>query len=313
MNKSVKPVKLSVIVLNYNSGHYLSDCLQSLCHSRLNDKVEIILVDNASTDQSFSLAQKVKNKHPKLSLKFLPLKKNLGFSAGNNRGLKLSDPQGPYVLFLNPDTIVHKNTLQKTITFLDKNPQASALTCKIILKKTGQLQPECHRGFPTPWRSLCYFSGLTRLFPHSKIFAGYFLGHLDKNKTHQIEACVGAFLAIRRKVGQTIGWWNENYFMYGEDLDLCWQLHQKNYQLFYYPHTSIDHFQGVSSGIKKTSQNISPATRSTKIKSAKATTQAMRIFYQNNLLPNYPRFVQKLVLVGINILEKIRVAQTKYL
>ncbi|MBU3935358.1 glycosyltransferase family 2 protein [Patescibacteria group bacterium] len=313
MKKSVNPPKLSLIILNYNSGRYLSDCLQSIYQSKLKTNIEIIVADNASTDNSLNQAQKNKTKHPHISLKFVPLKKNLGFATGNNGGLKHTDPKSPYVLFLNPDTTVNKNTIQKTIDFLDKNPQASALTCKIILKKTGQIQPECHRGFPTPWRSLCYFSGLAKLFPHSKFFAGYFLGHLDKNKTHQIEACVGAFLAVRRTVGQAVGWWNENYFMYGEDIDLCWKLRQKNYRLFYYPHTSITHFQGVSSGIKKTSQDISTATRSTKIKAAKATTEAMRIFYQNNLLPSYPRFTQKLVLTGINLLENIRVFKAKYL
>jgi len=315
MNKSVKQVKLSIIILNYNSGHYLADCLQSISRSKLKDNIEIIVADNASTDDSLLKIKKLKNylKIRNLKLKIVLNSQNLGFAAGNNRGLAHSHSKSPYVLFLNPDTLVSKNTLQKTINFLDKNPQASALTCKIILKKTGQIQPECHRGFPTPWRSLCYFSGLTRLFPHSKVFAGYFLGHLDKNKTHPIEACVGAFLAVRRNVGQTIGWWNEKYFFYGEDLDFCWQLHQKNYQLFYYPHTSIVHFQGISSGIKKTSQNLSGATRSTKTKVAQASTEAMRIFYQNNLLPNYPRFTQKLVLAGINLLEKIRVFKAKFL
>lgn len=314
MNKSVKSTKLSLVILNYNSDRYLTDCLQSIYHSRLKDNIDIVVVDNASSDSSIILAKKVKANNSRiLDTKYLILNTNLGFSAGNNRGLKVTNPNSPYVLFLNPDTIVSQNTLQKTIDFLDKNPKASAATCKIILKRTGRLQPECHRGFPTPWRAFCYFSGLTRLFPKSKIFAGYFLGHLNKSRTHQIEACVGAFLAIRRPVGQTIGWWNENYFMYGEDLDLCWQLRQKNHQLFYYPHTSILHFQGISSGIKKTSQNISPATRSTKIKSAKATTEAMRIFYQNNLLPTYPRLIQKLVLIGINLLENIRVFQAKYL
>ena len=314
MNKSVGSAKLSLVILNYNSGRYLSDCLQSIYRSHLKDNIDIVVVDNASSDSSIILAKKVKaNNSQILNTKYLILNTNLGFSVGNNKGLKVTNPNSPYVLFLNPDTIVSKNTLQKTIDFLDKNLKASAMTCKIILKKTGQLQPECHRGFPTPWRAFCYFSGLTRLFPKSKIFAGYFLGHLDKSKTHQIEACVGAFLAIRRSIGQTVGWWNEKYFFYGEDLDLCWQLRQKNYQLFYYPHTSIVHLQGISSGLKSQTKKLSPVSRQTKIKVAKASTQAMRIFYQNNLLPQYPRLTQKLVLTGINLLEKLRVFQAKYL
>jgi len=314
MNKFVESAKLSLVILNYNSGRYLSNCLKSIYHSHLKNNIAIVVVDNASSDASITMAKKVKNKNPQiLNTKYLILDTNFGFAAGNNRGLKVTNPNSPYVLFLNPDTIVSKNTLQKTIDFLDKNPKASAMTCKIILKRTGQLQPECHRGFPTPWRAFCYFSGLSRLFPTSKIFAGYFLGHLDKNKTHRIEACVGAFLAIRRPIGQVIDWWNEKYFFYGEDLDLCWQLRQKNYSLYYYPHTSITHFQGVSSGIKKISKEISTASHQTRVKVAKASTEAMRIFYQNNLLPQYPRLTRKLVLTGISLLEKIRVFQAKYL
>ncbi|RLC35227.1 hypothetical protein DRH14_01375 [Candidatus Shapirobacteria bacterium] len=313
--KNKQPIILSTIILNYNSGDYLLKSTQSLYKSKLKDFIEIIVVDNASTDRSFQQLFKFKNNlsHPKIKLKFLALNKNLGFSTGNNRGLKKINSKSKYVLFLNPDTTVNPNTIQQSINFHQKNPQVDASTCKIILAKTNQTQPECHRGFPTPWRSFCYFSGLSKLFPKSKLFSGYFLGHLNRNKVHQIEACVGAFLMVKKSIGQKINWWNQKYFFYGEDLDFCFQLKKHNFKLYYNPNCQITHYQGISSGIKQQSKKLSQASRQTKIRSAKASTQAMRIFYQLNYFDNYSNLTKFIVNQAINLLEKYRVFKAKYL
>lgn len=306
-------IDLSIIILNYNSGDYLSKCLHSLDKSKIgNYKIEVIVVDNASSDTSFLVPQK-EFKSNKLDIRFLPLKTNLGFAAGNNRGVKEISPKSKYVLFLNPDTLVDSNTLSHMIALFSNNKNIDAATCAVTLALTNSLQPECHRGFPTPWRSFCYFSGLSRLFPNSKIFGGYFLGHLDKTKLHPIEACVGAFLMVRKDVGKSIGWWNEKYFFYGEDLDFCYKLFKKGYRLYFDPNCNITHFQGISSGIKKQSQKFSKASRETKIRSAKASTSAMRIFYQENYFGSYPKITKTLVMAGINMLEQIRVFKAKYL
>ncbi len=307
------PVDLSIVILNYNSGTYLQKCLQSLKRSHLKKyQAEIIVVDNQSTDNSYKLA-KANFKSVKFTSTFLSLQKNLGFAAGNNQGVKIIHPKTKYVLFLNPDTLVEKNTLSHMINLFDSNQKVDAATCAVILALNGKLQPECHRGFPTPWRSFCYFTGLSRIFPKSKFFNGYFLGHLDVRTLHPIEACVGAFFMIRKKVGDTIGWWNEEYFFYGEDLDLSYKLHQNGFRLYFDPNCQIIHFQGVSSGIKKQSQKITQASRETKIRSALASTNAMRIFYQENLLDNYPKTIRLFVLSGIKILEIMRVLKAKYL
>ncbi len=306
----LKKIDLSIVILNYNSAGFLNRCLKSIAKSKLgNYRIEIIVVDNASTDKSLKLAQKNKS----IPVKYLKLKKNIGFAAGNNQGVKAVNPKTKYLLFLNPDTIVQSKTLKTMIEFFDHNSNVSAATCYIKLAKTGQMQPECHRGFPTPWRSFCYFSGISKIFPKSKFFNGYFLGHLDTTKTHPIEACVGAFLMVRKEVGQKINWWNEKYFFYGEDLDFCYQLYQKKYQLFFNPHCQITHFQGISSGIKSQSQKLSSADRQTKILSAKSSTQAMKIFYQENLFSKYNRPTRYLVLGGIKLLEFKRLFKAKYL
>ena len=301
---------LSIIILNYNSADYLKKCLESIKKSDFGKySHEIIVADNNSTDNSIKLAQSINIQN----IKYLLLKTNKGFAHGNNQGLTATNPKSKYILFLNPDTQVKKDTFRKMIEFFNQNNQVDAATCKIDLVMTKQMQPECHRGFPTPWRSFCYFSHLSKLFPKSKLFSGYFLGYLDTNSIHPIEACVGAFLMVKRKVGQSIGWWNEKYFFYGEDLDFCYQLHQKGFNLYFYPHTKIYHFQGISSGIINKSKHLSKATRDTKVMIAKASTQAMRIFYQQNLFPNYNFFTRSLVMLGVKLLEIKRVFKAKYL
>jgi GT2 family glycosyltransferase len=305
---------LSVIVLNYNSGTYLNSCLESISKSSLGKYlVEVITVDNCSTDNSFNLAKSGKYSNQNINFIFIKAEKNNGFAAGNNFGLKKVSLSSRYVLFLNPDTTIDPDTLKGMVDFFNENPKVDAATCSITLAATGKMQPECHRGFPTPWRSFCYFSGLSKLFPNSKIFSGYFLGHLNKDSIHEVEACVGAFLMVKRNVGNKIGWWNEKYFFYGEDLDFCYKLKHNKYRLFFNPNYKITHFQGISSGIKPGTIKISQANRLTKIRSAHASTQAMRIFYKENLLKNYPFPLRILVMFGIKLLEIQRLIRAKYL
>ena len=301
---------LSVIILNYNSADYLKKCLESITKSEVgNYKYEVIIVDNNSTDDSVKLAKTISFPN----FKYLELKDNKGFAHGNNQGLNEINPKTRFVLFLNPDTLVEKDTFKKMIDFFDQNKKVDAATCQINLALTGKMQPECHRGFPTPWNSLCYFAGLSKLFPHSKIFSGYFMGNLDKTVAHKIDACVGAFLMVKKEAGDKIKWWNEKYFFYGEDLDFCFQLKQNNFNLYFNPDCKITHFQGVSSGLISKSQHLSQASRETKIITAKASTEAMRIFYRENLFSHYSAPIRFLVLFGIKILELKRVFKAKYL
>jgi hypothetical protein len=304
---------LSVIILNYNSADYLKKCLESINKSDIdNYRYEVIIVDNFSTDNSIELAQNFTDSHLQSTIYNL-LKTNKGFAYGNNQGLKKIDPKTRFVLFLNPDTIIQKDTFKKMIEFFDQNEKVDAATCQINLALTGKMQPECHRGFPTPWNSLCHFSGLSKLFPHFKLFSGYFLGHLNKTVPHQIDACVGAFLMVKKEVGDKIKWWNEKYFFYGEDLDFCYQLKQNKFNLYFNPDCKITHFQGISSGLISKSKHLSHASRTTKIKIAKASTQAMRIFYEQNLFSHYSPLVRFLVMTGIKILEIKRIFKAKYL
>ena len=301
---------LSVIILDYNAGHYLHDLFKSICNSVLKNYIEVILVDNASSDNSLEEVKNFGYQHPQINFKYLQTGANIGFAAGNNRGVKIVDPKSKYVLFLNPDTTVDPNTFQGMVDYFETHPQVDAATCYIELALTGQLQPESHRGFPTPWNTFWHFFGigLPKLFPKSKLLNGYFLSYLDYTQVQEIDCCVGAFLMLKQTVGQAINWWSEKYFMYGEDIDICYQIHKLGYRLFYIPNYKITHYQGISSGIKKAK---SAATRMTKIRSAKATTNAMRIFYKENLINNYPLLLRPLIFLGIDLLELNRVFKAK--
>lgn len=318
MTKSAPKSKplVSIVTVNYNSGDYLLKCLESIDQSLLDFPIEIITLDNHSPDGSFSKVTQFKPANPRLTVKFIPpLAKNIGFSASNNVGIQHTHPQSQYLLFLNPDTTLQPDTIANMVKFFTQNPQASAATCNLILVKTGQTQPECHRGFPTPLNSFWHFFGfgLPALFPKSKFFNGYFLGHLDFSQTQQIDACVGAFLMIRRSVGQAINWWSEDYFFYGEDLDLCYTMHQQGYKLFFFPGAKAFHFQGISSGIIDHNRRTSTSSRQVKVKSALASTQAMKIFYRRHLYQRYHPILRLVVMLGIEFQTQVRLFKAKYL
>jgi len=323
-----KIVKVTIVILNYNSGPFLKRCLASITKSKLLSKtlkinLGLIVVDNNSNDESKQYLRKLKSQNSKvktksknLKLKIIFNKNNLGFAAGNNIGVKEALKSKPdYVFFLNPDTVIFPKTILDLIQFAERNPSAGVVNCREELPN-GKINLSCHRGFPTPWNTFCHFSGLAKIFPKSKIFAGYTLGHLlNSQKPHQIDSSSGACMLVRTKAGNDILWWDDDFFFYGEDLDFCYRLKQKGWKIFFLPKTKIIHFQGISSGIKKHSQKLTQAKKETKLNMAKASTQAMKIFYQKHYLKKYPKPVTWTVLLGISILEKIRLFQIemKYL
>jgi len=293
-----KKIDLSIIIVNYNTKNFLRRCLESLISN-----YEIIVVDNNSSDGSPLMVTK---EFPQVKL--IKNKKNLGFAKANNLAIKKSS--GRYILFLNPDTIVQKDTIKTMIKFMEENPKVGASTCRVELTN-GQLDQACHRGFPTAWNAFCYFSGLGKIFPKSKFFAGYSLTYLPLNKVHEIDAGVGAFLIVRREAGEQVGWFDEDYFWYGEDLDFCYRLKQKGWKIMFVPTTKIIHWKGAASGILKHSQKISPASKETKIKATQSSVEVMRIFFQKHYQDKYPKIVYWLVMVGIKLLEKIRLSRIK--
>jgi len=284
---------LSIITVSFNTEEFLRKLLVSIVENVSTDvKYEVIVVDNASAD---NCAEMIKKEFPQV--KFIVNKKNLGFSKANNIGIKKSS-QSRYVLFLNPDTLLEKNTIEEMIKFMDGKVDAGAATCKVIMSN-GKIDDATHRGFPTPWNAFTHFSGISKLVPSSKFLNGYYLGWKNIDRVHEIDALAGAFMLVRRKAGEEVGWWDEDYFFYGEDIDFCFMLKQKGWKIYYVPQVSIFHHKGASSGIKKISKETSTATRETKIRITKSRFNAMKIFYKKHYEKKYPKILTTLVKLGI--------------
>ena len=203
-----------------------------------NIKTEVFVVDNNSSDDSRDF---FKDKFS--SVKFIWNKENIGFSKANNIALK--EATGKYILFLNPDTLLPEDCLEKSIAYLELHSEAGALGIK-MLDGSGNFLKESKRSFPSPATSFCKLSGLAKLFPHSKVFAKYYLGNIDEEKNHEVEVLAGAFMLIPKKIIDSVGSFDESFFMYGEDIDLSYRIREAGYKNLYFADSSIIHFKGES-------------------------------------------------------------------
>ncbi|PIY94165.1 MAG: hypothetical protein COY68_04050 [Candidatus Levybacteria bacterium CG_4_10_14_0_8_um_filter_35_23] len=297
--------ELSIIILTYNAKDFTLQAVKSLEDNYLEEvssgKYEVIIADNASTDGSLDFFKEYKKKSKIKNLQIVDSGGNIGFSAGNNKGVLSS--KGKYLLFLNPDTIVYKKTLNYLVDFMDSHPEVGASSCKLI-NQDGDFDINCHRGFPTPWNAFCYFSGIQKVLPKNKFFAGYTQGWKDFNTTHEVDAIEGAFMLMPRSVGEKVKWWDEDYFFYGEDLQFCYNIKKIGYKIYYIGEVSIIHIGGVTSGIKKKTSNITTANLEAKRRLQRERFNAMRIFYRKNYQHTYSSFVFWIINKGIGFLEK---------
>ncbi len=238
-------MQLSVIIVNYNVQYFLEQCLHSVFKSGKALDMEVFVVDNQSVDGSVEM---VRQKFPQAKL--IANNVNVGFSKANNQAIKIS--KGKYVLLLNPDTVVEDDTLPKVVQFMDEHPDAGGLGVK-MLDGQGRFLPESKRGLPTPGVAFSKIFGLSALFPRSKAFGSYHLGYLDANKTHKVHVLSGAFMLLRKEVLEQTGALDEDFFMYGEDIDLSHRIIKAGYNNYYYPDARIIHYKGEST--KKSSVN----------------------------------------------------------
>lgn len=253
-------MQISVIIVNYNVKYFLEQCLYSVLAACKNVAAEIIVIDNQSTDGSRAFfADKFEQVH------FIWNEENGGFSKANNKALLQA--KGECILFLNPDTIVAEDCFEKCLSFLMSKKNVGALGVRMI-DGSGNFLKESKRGFPSVLTSFCKLSGLTALFPKSRIFSRYYLGHLPEMNNHEVDVLSGAFMMVRKMVLDSIGSFDERFFMYGEDIDLGYRIQQAGFKNYYFAETTILHFKGEST--KKNSL------------------QYLRIFYGAMLL-----FVQK--------------------
>jgi len=268
-------MKLSIIIVNYNVKYFLEQCLLSVEESIADFDFEVIVVDNNSSDGSIEYLT------PKFPhVKFIANTDNPGFAKANNQGIRLS--KGDYILLLNPDTVLGENVLANVCAFMDDKPQCGAAGVKMI-NGSGEFLAESKRGFPTPWVSFCKISGLTALFPKSRLFGKYHLRYLDENKIHIIDVLAGAFIMVKREAFDKAGLLDEDFFMYGEDIDLSYRIVRAGYKNYYLPQTII-HYKGES-----TKQDM---------KYVKIFYGAMYIFFKKHY-PHYGKIYSLFIKLGI--------------
>ena len=244
MKKTTAP-KLSIIIVNYNVAYFLEQCLSAVFQSDCTSDIEVIVIDNASIDRS---AEMVQTKFPQV--RWIPNQENVGFSRANNQGIAIAN--GTYVLLLNPDTVVEEATFSKVIQKMEEDQDIGGLGVRMVDGK-GNFLPESKRGLPTPLVAFYKIFGLSTLFPNSRIFGTYHLGFLDPKQTHEVDVLSGAFMCVRKSVLDSIGYLDETFFMYGEDIDLSYRITQAGFKNIYFPETTIIHYKGEST--KKSSVN----------------------------------------------------------
>lgn len=231
-------VRVSVIIVNYNVKHFLLQCLRSVYAAAQHVSVEVFVVDNVSKDGS---REAVAAEFPQV--KWIQNTENVGFSRANNQAMKIAT--GEYVLILNPDTVVAEDSFEKCIAFMENHPDAGALGVRMI-DGGGVFLPESKRGLPTPEVAFYKMFGLSRLFPKSKRFGKYHLGYLGEHENNEVEILAGAYMFFRNSVLQKIGYFDETFFMYGEDIDLSWRVILGGYKNYYVADTTIIHYKGES-------------------------------------------------------------------
>lgn len=269
---------VSVIIVNFNTWKLTIEAIQSVMNSKTAFSYEIILVDNSSSDDSVN---KIKTAFPDITL--IVNDQNLGFSKANNQGIRIS--KGRYILLLNSDTVIQVDTLQTMINFMDENPRVGASGCKVVLAD-GSLDKACRRGFPTPKASFYYAFGISKLFPNIPKYNQYQLSHLDPDKTYSVDCLVGAFMMVRKETVGEVGLLDEEFFMYGEDIDWCYRIKQGGWQIYYHPHTQIVHYKGASSR-RKPNKIVYEFYR------------AMFLFHRKHYVSHYNFFTNLLVYLGI--------------
>ncbi len=229
---------LSVVIVSYNAVNFLRLTLQSVQSACKDLSVEVIVVDNNSTDNS---VQMVEDEFPQFRM--LSNKHNPGFSVANNQGINIA--KGRYILLLNPDTVLAEDSFVKILRFMDLNKDVGGCGVRMLDGK-GNFLPESKRGVPSIWNSICKLFGLSKLFAKTKMFDEYNKGYLNDIDNHQIEVLSGAFLLVRKKVVDLIGGLDERFFMYGEDIDFSYRIILSGYKNYYLSDTSIIHFKGES-------------------------------------------------------------------
>ena len=257
-------MELTVVIVNYRVKYLLEQTLRSVEQAMQGITGEVIVVDNLSGDDSIAFSRE---RHPDVT--FIENQENVGFARANNQAIMQA--RGEYTLILNPDTIITPRCLQEGIAWMKSHPKCGAIGAR-MMDANGVFLPESKRSFPTPWVSFCKIFGLSKLFPRSPWFAKYHLRYLSDREPQCIDILSGAYMLCRTHVLQQLGGFDEDFFMYGEDIDLSYRIVQAGYENWFLP-TPMIHYKGES-------------THKDSMRYVKVFYDAMLIFYRKH----FPRF-----------------------
>lgn len=279
-------MQLSVIILNYNVRYFLELCVLSVQKAIQNIDAEIIVIDNNSSDDSYAMmAARFPN------VKLIENKTNFGFPKGNNIGV--DQAKGEYICILNPDTVVAEDTFSKILNsqFVTRNSQLGIIGCKLI-DGTGNFLPESKRGVPTPWVAFTKIFGLYKI---SNLFGKYYAQHLTENQSGKVDILVGAFMVMKRSLYLEVGGFDENCFMYSDDIDLSYMIKKSGRENYYFAETSVIHYKGESTVRDE--------------KYMKRFQEAMNFFYNKHFKKSL--FFSGFMKIGAFVFSKIKKSQQK--
>lgn len=271
-------VSLSMCMVSLNCWGVLEDCLQSIWRSNGRTDLEVILVDNASSDGT---PERVSAVFPEVRL--IRNERNVGFSRATNQAIEIS--LGRYILWLNTDTILAPDTLQKLCRFMERTPRAGIVGPK-VLNPDGTFQPQCRRGMPTPVAILSYLLRLDKVWPQSPRIGQYLMTYLSVDQSSRVEAVSGCCLLTRRELWDEIGPLDDNIFGFGEDIDWCVRAKKAGWEVWYYPESTIVHLKGQGGAHAKPYHKVWGMH------------QAMWIFYNKHLRERYSWIVTALLWVA---------------
>jgi N-acetylglucosaminyl-diphospho-decaprenol L-rhamnosyltransferase len=269
---------LGIVIVNWNTGDFLRDCLRSVDASEGELAFEVVVVDNCSHDNSATM---VRQEFPHVHL--IENDTNCGYAPANNMGLRRLEAR--YYLLLNPDTVLPPNALRDMVAFMEDHPEAGMAGPKLVMAD-GKLDLACRRGFPTPENSFYKLFGLSKLFPKSRRFGQYNLTYLDPDEMAEVDCVVGAFLMVSREVVEQVGLLDEQYFMYAEDLDWALRAKQAGWKVYYCPHVTVLHY-------KRRASEQNPQ------KARYEFWRAMYLFYRKHYAADTPSWLHYLVLAGL--------------
>jgi len=291
---------LSIILCAYNDSAYIRDCLNNLKDivDSVNFPIEVIIKNQPSNNDSAPI---IESEVPWVNL---IEGANVGLSRAYNMSLEQSSHE--FILLLGTDAFPDKETIIGLVDYFASRPDVGAATCKLVLAD-GTLDMDAHRAFPTPWISLTKLTGLNKLFPKSPFFNGYFLPQKNLNEEHEIDLLISHFMFTRKNLLQELGGFDENFFLYGEDVDICYRIKQAGWKIMYLPQWSAKHLKGASLGIRKTTREKFKQPLQHRLRMQKLSAQAMELFLRKHYMQKYPRIVVLLMIFSTRFLGKIRV------